>query len=82
MIKADLIFSENSQLAILTTKYGGVLFDRFPLISELPYTRCAMKSPYNHIYRAALLYDFLQQLCILNMETELPCTQISECYAC
>ena len=37
-IKADLILLENSQLTIFATKYGGALFDLFPLISELPAT--------------------------------------------
>ena len=40
-IKADFILSENSQLAIFATKYGGVLLDRLPLVSELFCTICA-----------------------------------------
>ena len=31
-MKADLTFSQNSQLTILTTKYGGDPFDDVPLL--------------------------------------------------
>ena len=37
-MKADLTFSENSQLTIFTTKYGGDPFDDVPLL----YTLCAL----------------------------------------
>ena len=40
-IKADLILSENSQLAIFAARYGGVLLDRLPVVSELC-TWCAL----------------------------------------
>ena len=43
-IKADFILSVNSQsvqLAIFATKYGGVLLDHLPLVSELLCTWCA-----------------------------------------
>ena len=34
-MKADLTFSENSQLTIFTTKYGGDPFDDVPLLCTL-----------------------------------------------
>ena len=34
-MKADLTFSENSQLPIFTTKYGGDPFDDVPLLCTL-----------------------------------------------
>ena len=40
-MKADFILSENSQLAIFATTYGGVLLDWF-LVSESFCTLCAL----------------------------------------
>ena len=40
--EADFILSEDSQLAIFATKYGSVLIDRLPLVSELFCTLCSL----------------------------------------
>ena len=41
-MKAEFFLLQNSQLAIFATKYGGVLLDHLPLVSELFFILCTL----------------------------------------